>query len=134
MADNVIVRQDSRMQMTFEAVDPLAADNDVAGYHLIDSLYDLTPHGMLLASLGACTCIMLHSYAQNRGIDLAEVELRMRYIHEPEDRIEATVGLTGDFDEKVYDRLIRISPHCSVHDALHRGIAIDWAAADEGAA
>jgi uncharacterized OsmC-like protein len=129
MADKVIVRQDNRMQMEFEAVDPGAAE-DADDYHVIERLYDLTPHGMLLAGLGACTCILLHSYAQNHDIDLREVEVRMRYIHEPEDRIEAAVGLAGEFDEKAHERLYQISPRCSVHYALHEGIAIDWAEYD----
>jgi uncharacterized OsmC-like protein len=120
------------MQMEIEGVDPQAADDD-AHYHIIDSFYDVTPHGMLLVSLGACTCIMLHSYAQNHNIELEEVEVRMQYFHEPEDHIEATVGLTGEFDEKTYARLIQVSPHCTVHHALDKGIAIDWAEADEEA-
>jgi uncharacterized OsmC-like protein len=134
MADKVIVRQDNEMQMAFEAVDPRAPE-DTDDYHVIERLYDLTPHGMLLASLGACTCIMLHSYAQNHDINLREVDVRLRYTHEPEDRIEATVSLAGEFDEKTHDRLYQISPHCTVHHALREGIAIDWSEfkGDEGA-
>jgi uncharacterized OsmC-like protein len=135
MADKVMVWQDNEMQMEFKAVDPQAPE-DVDDYHVIERLYDLTPHGMLLASLGACTCIMLHSYAQNHDIDLREVEMRLRYIHEPEDRVEASIGLTGEFDEKTHERLYQISPHCTVHHALSKGIEIGWSEfkGDEGGA
>lgn len=125
MADKVIVRQNNQLSMEVFAVDPQIGETDE--YWPVDHPFDVTPHGMLLISLGSCTCIMMHSYAANRGIDLQEVEVRLAYVHEGVQHVEVAIGFRGDFDEDVYQRLYNISRHCSVHEVLQRGVPIDWA-------
>jgi uncharacterized OsmC-like protein len=135
MGELVVVRQKSNFETDLFAADsdsPIAEQRELRPVHAI---HELTPYGMLLAGLGACTSILLHSYAQNHGVDLDEVELRVSYdrvfdedcehceeIGEYSEKISAEVSLEGDFDERMRNKLFLISQHCPVHKILHDGI------------
>lgn len=74
MSEKVIVRQNSKFETEFFASDPESGKQ-----HHVDHVNDLTPYGMLLASLGTCTTVLLHTYAKNHGIKLDEAEITLRY-------------------------------------------------------
>ncbi len=126
MAEKVIVRQDSRYRLSVEAVDP---QGDPDEFYPVGRLHDVTPFGMLLVSLGACTTILLHSYSQNRGLRLREAEVRLEYLgaqgRQPE-RITAEVAVRGDLTADEEQRLLQVSPHCAIHNLLENGIEIQW--------
>lgn len=135
MAEIVVVRQKSNFETEFLAADTDSPDVGARELKPVDAIHELTPYGMLLAGLGSCTTILLHSYAHHHGVDLEEVELRVSYdrvfdedcerceeIGEYTEQIDAEVALAGDFDEKERNKLFLISKHCPVHKILHDGI------------
>jgi uncharacterized OsmC-like protein len=146
MAETVVIRMKSTFEAEFEAADsdsPHAADRELKPVH---ALYELTPYGMMLASLGACTAILLHSYARNHGVDLEQVEIRSSYdrvfaedcerceeIGEYTEKIEAIVGFSGDLTDAERNKLFLISKHCPIHRILHDGIETAFRAAQDSA-
>jgi putative redox protein len=100
---------------------------------------------MLLASLGACTGIVLHTYAQHHDVDLQEVELNLQYQRvfqddcencSEDDRydevIDMELTLFGDLTGKERNKLYHIAQHCSVHKMLEAGIKIHSRLEDKG--
>jgi uncharacterized OsmC-like protein len=135
MAEIVVVRQKSDFETEFLAADTDATDMEARQLKPVHAIHELTPYGMLLAGLGSCTAILLHSYAHNHSVPLQEVELRVSYdrvfdedcehceeIGEYAEQIDAEVALTGDLDDKERNKLFLISKHCPVHKILHDGI------------
>jgi putative redox protein len=135
MAEIVVVRQNSNFEVEFLAADTESPDEEARELKPVHAIHELTPYGLLLAGLGSCTTILLHSYAQHHGVNLQEVELRVSYervfardcedceaIEEYTEQIEAVVALSGDLDEKERNKLFLISKHCPVHKILHDGI------------
>ena len=77
MAEKLTVRQNSASETHFWYAD---TDEDAdAPLQQVMLLHELTPYGMMLASLAACTAIVMHTYAQRHDIGLDEVELRLTY-------------------------------------------------------
>lgn len=135
MAEIVVVRQNSNLEVEFLAADTESPDVEARGLKPVHAIHELTPYGLVLAGLGSCTTILLHSYAHHHGVNLQEVELRVSYervfardcedceaIEEYTEQIDAEVALTGDLDEKERNKLFLISKHCPVHKILHDGI------------
>lgn len=144
MSEKVIFRMNRENQAEVLAADP----HDPEGGELqpVEHLLGVTPYGMLLVSLGGCTGILLHSYAQNRGIPLEAVEMRLEYHRDFDDDCEkcetiehygehiyATLSLEGDdLSEKDRERLWHISHQCPVHKILEEGIVVQWNEAQAG--
>jgi putative redox protein len=143
MAEHVIVRQNSRFEIEFRALDPRDPESDEI--EPVVRIHELTPYTMLLASLGACTTIVLHTYAQHHHVDLEEVELHLRYkrvfqhdcehceeIERYEEQIDQELTLVGDLTDKERQKLFRISKQCSVHKLLEDGVVIRSQLMDDG--
>lgn len=146
MAEIVVVRMKDTFEAEFETADtdsPHAPERELRPVHAI---YELTPYGMMLGSLGACTAILLHSYSRNHGVDLESVEIRSSYdrvfaedcerceeIGKYTEQIEAIVGFTGDLTEAERNKLFLIAKHCPIHKILHDGIETVFRAAQESA-
>jgi len=144
MAEIVVVRQKSNFDTEFLTADtdsPRPEDHELRRVHAI---HELSPYGMMLAGLGSCTTILLHSYAHNHGVRLEEVELRVSYdrafdedcehceeIGEYTEKISAEVGLVGELDADQRNKLFLISKHCPVHKILHDGIETVFTKAEE---
>jgi uncharacterized OsmC-like protein len=135
MPEKVIVRQKSNFEIQFRAMNPEAHDSDEL--HTIESIYELTPYTMLLASLGACTTIVLHTYAQNHGIALDVVEAIVEYrrdfkedcekceeIERYEEHINESVSFEGNLSKDEREKLQKISQRCSIHKILEEGLKI----------
>ena len=135
MAEHVIVRQNSDFEIGFWASDP--RDSEAGEIQPAVHIHELTPYTMLLASLGACTTIVLNTYAQHHGLDLEEVESRLRYkrvfqhdcenceeIDRYDEQIDQELSLTGDLTDKERRKLFQISKQCSIHKMLEAGIKI----------
>jgi putative redox protein len=144
MPEIVIVRQKSNFEIDFRTADTDSPSHEHHELRPVQAIHDLTPYGMLLAGLGACTTILLHSYAQNHGVDLDEVELRVSYdrqfdedcehceeIGEYTEKISAEVAFQGDLDERMRNKLFLISKHCPVHKILHDGIETVFTRAED---
>lgn len=90
-----------------------------------------TPYGYLLSGLGACTAMTLRMYADHKGIDLKEVEVKLTHdkVHKQDgensesskgkiDQIKRKIKLTGDLTDDQRKRLIEIADRCPVHKTL----------------
>ena len=144
MSEKVIFRMTSDYQAEVQAVDPHEPDSE--DFQPVERLFDVTPYGMLLVSLGGCTGILLHSYAEGRGIPLDAVEMRLEYHRDFDDDCEkceaiehygehifATLTLEGgDLSESERARLWQVSHQCPVHKILEEGIVVQWNEAKEG--
>jgi uncharacterized OsmC-like protein len=135
MAEHVIVWQNKQWEVEFRAEDP--HDPQSGDLQPVVHIYEFTPYTMLLASLGSCTTIVLHTYAEHHGVDLQEVESDLRYervfrddcenceeIERYEEEITQKLTFRGDLTGEERQRLFRISKQCSIHKMLEAGIGI----------
>jgi len=96
-----------------------------------------SPYELLLASLGACTSMTLRLYAQQKGMDLQRITVRLQHsrIHAEDcrdcdtkigflDRIDRQIELTGSLSEEQKARLLQIAQRCPVHRTLTSEINI----------
>jgi putative redox protein len=131
--EEVIIRQDNSFRLEARA----RSQEGEGEMQQVGSLGDLSPYGMLLSSLGSCTTVVLHTYAQHHDIDLSSAEVRLRYernfkedcdnceeIDEYEDRIRVDVGFEGNLSKEEREKLEKISELCSIHKILEDGIEI----------
>jgi putative redox protein len=136
MAEHLIIRQNSKFETEFQASDPHDPESDEI--RQVVHIHELTPYTMLLASLGACTAIVINTYAQNHDVDLQEVELDLQYervfqddcenceqIDRYEEQIEEELTLKGNLTEEERKKLFQISKQCSVHKLMEDGIEIN---------
>jgi uncharacterized OsmC-like protein len=136
MAEKVIVRQGSNYETEILGPDP--HDPESQKLHPVRNIYDLTPYGMLLASLGSCTAALLNSYAQNHGLELQGVDLRLRYernfkkdcencegIDRYEEEIDEEISFLGNLTSNEREKLFMISHHCPIHKMLKSGITVN---------
>ncbi|MGB9776194.1 MAG: OsmC family protein [Anaerolineae bacterium] len=135
MSEQIIVRQNREFLTEILAPDPHHPEDPQV--YPVEHIYHLTPYGMLLASLATCTAIVLHTYAQNHGVALEEVELRLGYervfaddcrdceaIDEYREQIVEEIVLKGNLSPQERQRLLIVSRHCPVHKMLHQGIEV----------
>jgi uncharacterized OsmC-like protein len=137
MGEVVLVRQNNRFEIEFRAADPEQGDEEL---HPVAHIHELSPYGMMLASLGSCTSIVLHTYANNHGVPLDEVAISEEYdrifredcedceeIGRYEEKIKETIWFFGDLDEAARTKLFHIAHQCSIHKMFESGIEIESA-------
>lgn len=135
MAERVVVYQDKTYRTDFRAADP--AEDDTSVVEPVMHLHNLTPYGMLLASLGACTAIVLNTYAHNHGIPLRGVTVDTSFARvfaddcedceiddTYEEVINEKVDFEGELDESQLRRLHRVAKACSIRRLLENGIRV----------
>jgi len=135
MGERVVVRQNRRFETGFQATDPHNPDDPTL--HGVGHIHEMTPYGLLLAGLGTCTAIILHTYAQNHGLDLEEVEIHLEYgrsfaedcpqcerIEAYREHIEESIAFRGNLSDEERRRLFLVSRHCPIHKMLGQGIEI----------
>ncbi len=136
MSERVVVYQDKSFRTEFKASDP--HDETADELEPIMHLHELTPYGMLLASVASCTAIVVNSYARNHGIPLKGVTVDAAYDRvfaddcddcdedqQYEEIITETVDFEGDLDPKQLDRLHKVAKACSVRRLLESGIRVE---------
>lgn len=127
MAEKIVVLQSKQFETSFWAPDP---ESDA--FRPVEQINALTPCGMLLASLGSYTAMVLHTYAQNHGLDLQDVELRLQYGRpftddwensgengRHQEPIEEEIVLYGRLSSAEHDKLLDIAHQCSIHKILN---------------
>jgi uncharacterized OsmC-like protein len=132
MPEKVIVRQNRDFQIGYWANDPHRPESDEL--KPITSIFQLSPYTMMLASLGAYSTIVVHTYAQNHAVDLEEVEINLEYLREVrksadgiekfDERIVQQVALRGDLKPDDEDKLHIVAQNCSIHHMMEHGIKI----------
>lgn len=142
MGERIVISQDRSFVTTIQAADPHDPVSD--DLHEVHHVHELTPYGMLMASLGSCTGIVLHTYAQHHGIDLQEVSFDLHYdrifaedcaecegIETYRERIDEAISLSGDLTARDRERLYAVSHHCPIHKILTGGMEVDSYLAEE---
>lgn len=135
MSERVVVYQDKSFRTDFKASDP--HDDTVDELETVMHLHELTPYGMLLASVAACTAIVVNSYAKNHNIPLRAVTVDSSYDrvfmddcedcegnNDYEEIITEKIEFEGDLDEKTLKRLHQVARACSVRRLLESGIRV----------
>lgn len=136
MAERVVVYQDKSFRTEFKAVDP--HDSESGKLENVMHLHQLTPYGMLLASVGSCTAIVLNSYAHNHAIQLQAVTVDCTYDRvfaddcdncdpeqQYEDIIQEKLTFDGVLSESDLKRLHQVAKACSIRRILEDGIRIE---------
>ena len=135
MSERVVVYQDKSFRTDFKSADPHDEDSDVV--ENVMHLHNLTPYGMLLASVAACTAIVVNSYARNHDIPLKGVTVDARFDrnfaedcddcdekNEYEEVIKESLNFEGDLDQNQLKRLHQVAKACSIKRLLENGIPI----------
>ena len=138
MAERVVIRQDNQFRTLVLSADP--EDIHSNALEAVGDIHQLTPYGMLLSSLGTCTALVLHTYAQNHNIPLLEVEIRLEYqrvfredcedcedcdeASDYEEEIHEKLDLTGEISPAEREKLMRVAHYCPIYKMLQNGIKI----------
>lgn len=135
MSERVVVYQDKSFRTEFRAADP--NDEESNDVETVMHLHNLTPYGMLLASVGACTAIVVNPYARNHGIPLRGITVDVAYDrvfvddcddcdadNQYEEIIREQVDFEGKLDENQLKRLHQVVKACSVRRLLENGIRV----------
>lgn len=107
-------------------------------------VHELSPYTMMLSSLGTCTSIVLHTYAQNHEIDLEEVEIWLEYdrvfkedclnceaIERYDERIREEIFLKGQLSTEERNRLAKVAHACPIYRMFLQGIDIETIMVEE---
>ncbi len=135
MPEKVIVRQKNTYETEFWALDPESSES--SELFPVRHIEDLTPYGMLLASLGSCTAVVVNTYARHHGVSLSEVELATEYhrtftedckhceeISQYEEQISMDISFKGNLTPQEQEKLFKISLQCPIHKMLKGGIKV----------
>lgn len=135
MAEKVVVQQRNNFATDFRARDPETPES--GELYPVKHIQDLTPYGMLLASLGSCTAVVVNTYAQHHGIELEEVELALEYervfkddcehcedISGYKESINVDISFKGKLTPQQQEKLFKISLQCPIHKILKSGIEV----------
>ena len=136
MGERVLIRQDRNFMTQILAADPHEPESEEL--HEVDHIHQLTPYTMLMTSLGTCTAIILHTYAQHHNIQLEQVEIQLEYdrlfgedcaeceeIDEYKEHIGQEISVQGDLTDRDRQRLEAISKQCPIHKILSHGMEVD---------
>jgi uncharacterized OsmC-like protein len=135
MPEKIIIRQDINSKIGFWIVDTLQPEFEE--YHQVQRLNELTPYGMMLASLATSTARVILSFAKNNQIALEEIELRIAYdrnfkqdcdeseiISRYNELIVEKIIFYGNLSNETRKKLFQIAYQCPVQNIYTAGIAI----------
>lgn len=135
MTERVLVIQDNKFRTEFKALD--GKGDPKSELAQVMQIHQLTPHDMVLASLGSCTAIVLNSFANHHNIPLEAVTVDCHYEQETiedckdceegeheQKVIHEQLSFAGDLDEGELNRLHQAAKACSVRRMLENGIKI----------
>lgn len=97
-----------------------------------------SPYGLLSGALATCTAMTLHAYAKMKSLPVTDIRVKVKHekIHEVDcenceqddkakiDRLERTISIEGDIDDKARERMMQIADRCPVHRTLSSQIRI----------
>jgi len=135
MSERIIVRQNRRLEVEILAAE---TEGERAGeMRAVGSIHELTPYGLLLAGLGTCTAVVVHTYARSHDVSLERVEVVVEYtrdfqedcehceeIEDYEEAILEEVRFEGSLDGEERDTLERVAGLCSIRKMLESGVPV----------
>ena len=135
MADYVIVKQDGEFRTRFWAKQE---EEEQKGKMVeVEHIHQLNPYGMMLASLGSCTAIVLNTFAQYHHLNLDEVEIHLKYNRNYEkdcetceetenytEEIAEDLKLSGTLSQEERQRLLNIAHACPIYKMFREGIPV----------
>jgi uncharacterized OsmC-like protein len=136
MAERVVVHMDANFGAYFTVSDPENGEEGEA--RDVTQLHQLTPYGMLLASLGTCTAMVVQTYAGHHALKLDAVELVLEFgrsfaddcehceeIDTYEEVIREELIFHGQLSDADVQKLFRVSHQCPINKLLQAGTKID---------
>lgn len=92
----------------------------------------MTPYDLLLAALGTCTAMTLRMYANRKGFNVDNIQVKLEHnrIHSSDcetceeqpgkvDQIRRWIRIEGDISDAQRQRMLEIADMCPVHRTLH---------------
>jgi putative redox protein len=84
-----------------------------------------TPGDFLRISLASCTAITLRMYADRKGFDVAQIEVKVHTERtETKTTFHRQVLLTGNLDEAQRARMLQIANACPIHKVFMHPIEV----------
>jgi putative redox protein len=133
MAESIYVRQSITLETLFQA----SFSGTEADIRTVEQLHELTPYGMMLASLGSCTAMVVNTFAQNHDYPLEEVGIRLKYertfkedcencteIDRYEETIYEEIEFFGSLTDQQRSRLAQVAHLCPIYKMFKRGVEI----------
>jgi putative redox protein len=133
MAEMVAIRQSLSLETHFE-VSFTGEEKDLKS---VEQLHELTPYGMMLASLGSCTAMVINTFAQNNNYPLEMVNIQLKYervfkedcencagIDRYDESISDKIQFLGDLSEQQRSRLAQVAHLCPIFKIFKSGIEI----------
>ena len=134
MGETVVVRQGKQRLTSYQAS---ASEQAGAELREVRHLHELTPYGMVLAGLGACTALVANTYAEYHGLPVETVVITLEYrrsftrdcehceeTYAPEEQILMTIAVEGELSPRQKEKLLTIALHCPVHQMLTGGVKV----------
>ena len=135
MSEKVIVRMKPNFEVGIWAMNPNQPGSEE--FQPVSKIYELTPYGMMLASLVDCTGQVVITYALHHDVNLQEVELRAEYkrifkddcedcegTERYDEYIQEQISFHGDLTIKDRHKLHKIAHQCPIHQMFLQGIEI----------
>ena len=135
MSERVVCYQDNQFQTGFKAAE--SEGEQPAELQDVAHLQELTPYGLLLASLASCTAIVLNAFANNHDIPLQSVMIDCQYDRifaedcencdettQYEQIIREKLQFEGELTDKHRKILHQVAKACSIRRMIESGIQI----------
>lgn len=90
----------------------------------------LTPHQLLLSSVGTCKAITMKMYADRKGWSLEHIDIQLESEVQRSERQQTTfircnIVVTGDLDDEQKQRIYQIGEKCPIHKILENPVVIE---------
>jgi putative redox protein len=83
------------------------------------------PGDFLRMSLASCTAITLRMYANRKGFDVSQIEVKVHTEqHEGKVVFRSSIFIAGNIDEQQRKRMLQIAKACPVHKVLTNPIEV----------
>ncbi len=97
-----------------------------------------SPYDYLSIALGACSTMTMRMYAEHKGYDIGKLSVEVSHakVHAEDcadcgegrqgrvDRFERTIGIEGDIDPQIAQKLVKIADRCPVHKTLEHSSVV----------